>query len=130
RGTGESAHVHFVDDRLGRRRFERCVSLPIISTRICHDALHRRRGIVAFLLGSLAIVILWNHRAASIRIEENFGGIETHSTPGIESSVNAITIDLPRFHAGYENGPVGICPVSCGMERGRTLWPGVSNTSK
>ena len=52
------------------------VSFPIVGMGICHYALHRCRGIVALLSGSLPTVVLWNNHAATIRIEEDFGGIK------------------------------------------------------
>ena len=107
---------------------QRCVAFPIVGLHIHDHALHRFRGIVSNLPGGVATVVLWNRRTASIRIEENFGGIETHSTRRIESSVNTITIDLPRFHAGHENVPVVICPVDCGIDRDGALWLGIVNT--
>src|SRR6516225_4248735 len=90
--AGESAYVHFINDRLRRRRLERCVSLPVVITRICHHAFNRCRRIIAFHPGCVATVVLWNNCTASIRIEEDFGRIETHSTRRIERSLSAITV--------------------------------------
>src|SRR4029077_14090370 len=64
RMPSEAAHVHFVYDGLRRRPLEWCVSFPIVSTRIRHNGLNRRRSVVAFLSGRVATVVLWNHRAA------------------------------------------------------------------
>ena len=104
----EASHMHFVDDRPRGRPVERHVAFPIVGTRIDHHTFHRRRGIVAFLPGRFATVILRHNGAASIWIEENFGGIEAHSARRIEGSLNSIAVDLPGSHAGHEYMPVVI----------------------
>src|SRR5262249_30217678 len=87
---------------------ERPVAFPVVRTRIHHYALHRRRAIVACLSSSFATVVLRNHHAASVWIEEDFGRIEAHSTRRIERSSHSIAVDLARFHARHEYVPVVI----------------------
>ena len=106
--AGEAAHMHFVDDRPRGGLVKRPVAFPIVGTRIGHHTLHSRRAIVAFLPGSFATVILRHNGAASIRIEEDFGGIEAHSARRIVGPVNSIAVDLPGSHARYEYMPVMI----------------------
>src|SRR4029077_12399892 len=126
----KTAHMHFVYDGPRRGPLEWCVSFPIVSTRIRHNALDRQRSVVAFLSGRVATVVLWNNRAASIRIDEDFGRIEAHSTRRIERSPNSISIDLPCFHSRYEDVPIVICPVGRGIDRDHTLGPIAINTVK
>ena len=123
RVAGKTADMHFVYDGLGRRSLERCVSFPIVSTRIGHNALNRRFCVVAFDSSCVATVILWNNRATSIRIDEDFGGIKAHSIRWIEGAPNSISVDLSCFHTRYENVPIVICPVGCGIDRDHTLGP-------
>ena len=106
--AGEAAHMHFVDDRPRGGPVERPVAFPIVGTRIGHHTLHRRRAIVAFLPGRFATVILRNNGAASIWIEEDFGGIEAHSARRIVRPLNSIAVDLPGSHARHEYVPVVI----------------------
>ena len=106
--AGEAAHMHFVDDGPGGRPVEWRVTFPIVRTQTNHHTLHSRRAIVAFLPGSFATVILRHNGAASIRIEEDFGGIEAHSARRIVGPVNSIAVDLPGSHARYEYMPVMI----------------------
>src|SRR5438876_6336172 len=128
--AGETAHVHFVYNCPRRRPVERCVSFPIVGTWIRHHALHRRRYIVTFVSGCVATVVLWNNGTASIRVDENFGRIEAHSTRRIERTLYSIAVDLPRFHARHEDMPVVICPAGCGIDRDHTLGLSIINTIK
>ena len=128
--AGEAAHVHFINDSPRGRPVERRVAFPIVGTWIGHHTLHSRRAIVAFLPGSFATVILRHNGAASIRIEEDFGGIEAHSTRRIERSLNSITVDLPRSHAGHEYVPVVIRVVSRGIDADHTRGPSIINAIK
>src|SRR6478672_4353501 len=121
----ETTYMHFVYDGLRRGPIEGCVAFPIVGTRICHHALHRRRGIVAFLSGSVATVVLRNDRAPAIWINEHLGRIKAHSTRRIESSINAITVDLPCFHPRHEHVPIVICPTGCRIDPNETRGPSI-----
>ena len=114
----------------GRRRFERCVSLPVVSMRICDDVFNRHCGVITFHPSCVATVVLWNNRAAPVRIKEDFGRIETHSTPRIERSLNSITVDLSCFHTRDGNVPIVISPIDHGIDRDHTRRPSVINTIK
>jgi len=98
--------------------------------RIYHHALHRRRGVVTFLSGSLATVVLRNYYAPSVWVEKHFGRIETHSTPRIESSINSITVELPCFHAWHEHVPIVIGAAGCRIDPDYTRWPGIIDAIK
>jgi hypothetical protein len=115
---------------LRRGPVKRGVAFPVESTRIRDDALNRRRRVIAVISGRVATVVLWNNGAASVRIDENFGRIEAHSTRRIEGTVNAVTIDLPCFHAGYEYVPIVIRSVGRGIDRDHTLGPSIINAIK
>src|SRR5262247_1072781 len=104
--AGKAAHVHFVDDGSSGRAFQRHVTFPIVRGWVHHDALHRRRGIVAFLTGGITTVLLRYHNAATIRIEQHFVVIKARSLPWIVRAVNAIAVDLPRPYTGYEHVPI------------------------
>src|SRR5437899_7555757 len=113
--AGEAAHMHFVDDGPRGGPVERRVAFPIVRTWINHHILHRRRAIVAFLSRSVATIVLRHNGAASIGIEEDFGGIEAHSARGIEWSLNSIAVNLPRFDTGHEYVPIVVGMVGCGI---------------
>ena len=130
RVASEPAHMHFINDGSRRGFVERCVSLPVISMRICDDAFNRHRGVIAFRPSCVATVILWNNHAAPVRIKEDFGRVETHSTSRIESSHSSITVDLSCFHPRYENVPIVISPVDRGIDREHTLGASVINAIK
>src|SRR5262249_55947439 len=63
---GDPANVHFVDDGPGGRQSWRGVALPIIRARIDNNALHRRRGIVAFSPRRFTAVGLRNGHAPAV----------------------------------------------------------------
>jgi len=90
-----------------------------------HHALHRCRGIIADLPGSVATVVLWHHDAPAIRGEENFGGVKPHTIGGIAWSCHAIAIYLPRLHALYVYMPVVVRTVSHGIKVHHARRPGV-----
>src|SRR5215472_138690 len=45
---GKAANMQLVDDRLGERPPQRCITLPVISSWVGNDALERRCDIVAW----------------------------------------------------------------------------------
>jgi hypothetical protein len=92
---------------------------------IHHHTLHRCRGIVASLSGSVAAVIFRHNHTAAIRIEENFGGVKPHAVGGIGRSRNAIAVYLPRLHARHAHVPVVVRTVSRGIEVHHARRPGV-----
>src|SRR4029077_10441780 len=128
--AGEAAHMHFINDGLSRGFVERCVSLPVVSMRICDHAFNGHRGVIASHLGCVATVVLWNNNAASVRIDENLVRIETHSTQRIEGTVNAVTINLSGFHARYEYVPIVIRSVGRGIDRDHAVGPSIINAIK
>ena len=66
--------MHLFDGARGGP-LQRYITFPIVRVYIHHDALHRRRGIVAGLPGG-ATVGLRDYDAAAIGVEEDFGGIK------------------------------------------------------
>src|SRR5262245_30071870 len=126
----EAANMHFVNNGLRRGSLERRVAFPIVGMRIHHDALHRPRGIVTFVSGSLATVALRNYYAPSVWVEKHFGRIEAHSTRRIEFSINSISVDLPCFHAWHEHVPIVICAAGCRIDLDDTRGPGIIDAIK
>src|SRR5262245_1440354 len=106
--AGKAAHMHFIYDGLRGEPIEWRVSFPIVCVRINDNALHSRRGIVTSLSRRFATVVLRNNGAASIWVDEDFSGIEAHSTRRIEWPLNSIAVDLPGFHARHEDVPIVI----------------------
>jgi hypothetical protein len=101
------------------------VPFPVVRGRIHHDALHRRRGVVAFLAGSLATVVLRNDNTPAIRIEEDLGGIKSHPVSGIARSFNPVAVDLPRLDTRHEDVPVVVGEVQRGLDANDAGRPGV-----
>ena len=104
---------------------ERRVAFPIVGVGIHHDALHRRRGVVAFPARRLATVILGNNDAAAVWVKQNLGGIEPHSVRGIEWSVSPIPVKLSRLHVRHEYMPIMVGTVSRRIDRDHARGPGV-----
>ena len=80
--AGETAHVHLVDDGAGGRPAERRIAFPIVCVRIYYDTLHRGGGVIAAGARGFAAVLFGNNHAAAVRVEENFGGIESQPLGG------------------------------------------------
>src|SRR5215471_965389 len=123
--ASETSYMHLVNDRLGGRALEWCVAFPIVSASINHDALHRGGCIVALEASGIAAVIPGNDYAAPVRVKENFGRIKAHPTRGIERTVYAITIKLPRPQARHEHMPVVVVAVGHGIDRNYARAPGI-----
>ena len=123
--AGESAHVHLVHDGARGRPLERRIAFPVVSTRIDDHALHRRRGVVAFMAGGVATVVFRHNHATAVRVEEDFGGIKAHAVGRIERSLNAIAVELPGLHARHEHVPVVVRPVADRIEADHARRPGV-----
>jgi hypothetical protein len=126
----ETTYMHFVYDGLRRGPIEGRVAFPIVGTRICHHALHRRGGIVTFLSGGIATVVIWNHHAPSVWVEKYFGRIESQSAGRIEGSFDSITVDLPCLHPRYEHVPIVICAARCRIAPNDTRGPSIIDAIK
>src|SRR5262249_36626060 len=124
----EAVHVHLVHNCARRWPLQGSVAFPIIRLHVYDHALHRCRGIVASLPRGVPTVAVRNSPAASVRIEKDFGWIETHCTRRIENSLNPITVGLPCFYIRYKGVPVVIGPVSCRIDRNHTCRPGIVDT--
>src|SRR5262249_4052038 len=122
----ETSYMHLVNDSLGGRALEWWVAFPIVSVSINHDALHRGGCIVALEASGIAAVIPGNDYAAPVRVKENFGRIKAHPTRGIERTVDAITIKLPRPQARHEHMPVVVVAGGDGSDRKYARGPGIS----
>ena len=110
--AGEAAHVHLVDDGPRGRALQRRVPFPVVRVRIHHHALHRCRGVVAFLPRGVAAVVLWNNhargrkdRAGLCRDQTAFRSAD-RTVPEPDSRRSA------RLHARHEDVPVVIGAVS------------------
>src|SRR5262245_60425084 len=106
--AGESAHVHLINNGPGGRPLERRVSLPIIRGGIHDHAFHCRRCISSFPTRCHPTVRFRHDDAAAIGIEQDLSGINSYSTPWIERTMGAKTIDLAGMKTGKENVPVVI----------------------
>src|SRR6476620_2113302 len=115
--SGESSHVHLVNDGPGGRPLQPCVAFPIIGVWIHYHALHRCGGVVAFQARSIAAVIVGNNYAAPVWVKEDLGGVKPHPTFGIERSLDPISIKLPRLHARQEYMPVMVGTVGRWVDR-------------
>src|SRR5262249_21413193 len=122
--------MHLVHDGARGRPLQGGVTFPIIDVHIYDHALHRFRGIAASLPRGVATIALWNNDTPSVRIEEDFGWIEAHSTSRIERSLSPITVDLPCFCPRYKDMPVVIGPVGCRIHCDHTRRLSVINTIK
>src|SRR5262249_32719750 len=123
--SSETPYMHLVNDRLGGRALQRSVAFPIVSVSIDHDALHRAGCVVTFEASGVAAVFPGNDYAAPVRVKENFGRIKAHPTRGIERTVDAITIKLPRPQARHEHMPVVVVEVGDGIDRNYARGPGI-----
>ena len=120
----ESAHVQFVDDAARVGVFQREVAFPIVGTRIDDDAFHGARTIIAGLRSSVAIIVIADHHAAPIRIEQHFAGIEAKAIVRLKRAVSAIAIQLPGAQTGHEDVPVVECFVALRIELNDAAGPG------
>ena len=50
----------------------------------------------------LAAVILGNNDAASVRVQQNLGGIKPHPARGIEAPLDPIPVKLARLHTRHK----------------------------
>ena len=121
----ETSHVHLVNNSLRSRPLEWSVALPIVRMWIDDNALHRRPTIVAFQARRLAAVVLWNNNSTPIWVQQNLSGIETYAARRVERSLDAVAIQLPRFHALYKCVPVVVRPVCRGIDRDDARGPRV-----
>src|SRR5215510_267761 len=126
----EAAHVHFIHNRARGRALQGGITLPIIGVHIYDHALHGGCGIIPGLPRGVTTVVLWNKSAAPVWIQEDFAWIETHSTRRIESSLNAVTVNLPCFYLRYKDMPIMIGTVSCRIDRDHTRRLNVVDTIK
>src|SRR5689334_15952535 len=106
--AGEAAHMHFVNDLSRRWPFQRRITFPVVRRGVHHDALHRRRGIVAFLAGGVTTIPCRHHHPAAIRIEQDFILVEARSLPWIVRAASAISVDLSWLNTRYEDMPIVI----------------------
>ena len=101
------------------------ITFPIVSVRIHHHTLHRRRGVVAFTFGRATAVILGDNDAAPVRVQENFAAVKAHSPGRIERPLHSIAVDLPRLPAWHEHMPVVVGAVGGGIQGDHARGPGV-----
>src|ERR1700723_4247382 len=101
----EAPYVHLVNDCSTRWLVEGIVALPIVSSGVHYDILHRCRGVVAFQAGRRPTVILGDNYGAPVRVQHNLVGIKPHPACGIETPVCAITVQLTWFRVRHKYMP-------------------------
>jgi len=73
----ESADMHLVDDRLGKRPAERGIALPVIGVGVDDDALQRCRRVVSRFSRRLPAPPHRSGDAFAVRIEEHLVRVAT-----------------------------------------------------
>ena len=113
------------------------VALPVVSARIDDHALHRRRGVVAFLPRGLAVVVLRDDHAPAVRVEQDLGGVEPQSAlagptaprPGSRRAVPAARLARTRASSGRcgslpdRSGPRGTGVASSSRSKNSSSTP-------
>src|SRR5262249_17334433 len=121
----EASHMHLVDDCTRGRPAQRSIAFPVVRAGIDYHALHRCRGVVAFPASRLTAVVPGNYDSPAVWVEEGFGLIKHQPVRRIGWPLNAITVKLPRLHAGYEHMPVMVGKIGDGIERDDARGSGV-----
>jgi hypothetical protein len=106
RMPGEPAAMHFVDDRLGKRPAERCVSFPVIGVGVNDHALQCRRRVVPGSPRRLPAASRRPGNAFSVGVEQKLVRVETQPSCRIEGAGNAVAIELTRGDARHECVPI------------------------
>ena len=96
---GEAADVHLVDDGPRRGSFSGVSPSQSYARRIHHHAFHGRGAVVSRLAGGLAGIVLGDHDAAPIGIEQDLVGSK-RSPLGVELPVRPVAIKLARLQRG------------------------------
>src|SRR5262249_9799033 len=126
----EAAHVHLINNRARGRALQGSVTFPIIGVHIYDHALHGGCRVIPGLPCGVATIVPGNTSAAPVWIQQDFAWIETHSSRRIESSLNAITVNLPCFYLRNKDMPIMIGTVSCRIDRDHTRRLNVVDTIK
>ena len=108
---GEAADMHLVDDRLGERPAQGCITLPVIAARVDHHAPQRQGHVVSRASSSLPAATRRPGYAFPVRVEQHFRRVEAQPSLGIKRSGNTIGIDLTRGDARHEDVPIMVCSV-------------------
>ena len=87
------------------------IALSVVRGDVEHDAFDFRYSVVARAARVISAVRLWNRNSTAVRIRSNLGGIEAHSSRGIERPLDPIAVQLAGPYARHEHMPIVVGPL-------------------
>src|SRR5438309_10944907 len=108
--------MHLVDDGLRRWTSERHIALPVVCRRVQYNAFHCRCSVVPMSTCCVPVVCFGDRDSMPVRIEQNFFGVETHTSGRIKRSMESIPIELSRANAGHKHMPIVIGAIGNGID--------------